>query len=176
MMPECFNQPCPRGRHGKRGVTFAECIISTLIVGLMLAGALEALGTTSRIKAAESNTGTALTLAQELMEEVLSKDFSDPDGGTPFTLDAGETAGDRTTFDDVDDYAGLVESPPKDKTGNPRADLVGWQRVVYVDKVSFAAFDTATATNTGYRRVVVKVTRDGVELASLIAIRANSEP
>ena len=176
MMPNCLNRPCRRDNRCRSGVTFAECILATLVVGLMLAAALEALGTTSRIKGGESGYRVGYALANELMGEILAKEYIDPQTNVSFSLDAGETDGDRKTYDDVDDYNTLVESAVKDRTGNVRVDLSGWQRYAYVDPVVSGDWNTPVAFETGYKRILVKVLYDGAEIVSLMAVRTKESP
>lgn len=53
----------------------------------------------------------AITLAQDLMEEILARPFSDPDDGDHARLgaDNAETPGDKQTFDNIDDYDNYTE-------------------------------------------------------------------
>ncbi|MCE5276649.1 MAG: hypothetical protein ABFD92_14645 [Planctomycetaceae bacterium] len=50
----------------------------------------------------------ATCLAQEMMEEILSKPFKDPQGSVACGPDSGE--GSRMQFDNVDDYQGFTET------------------------------------------------------------------
>lgn len=49
----------------------------------------------------------AVVLGQELMEEILSKPFNDPQGSSVPGPEAGETS--RTLFDNIDDYHGFSD-------------------------------------------------------------------
>ena len=77
------------------------------------------------------------------MEEILGRRYDErsPSGGVPpcsSTTTACSTAGafndgeTRAQFDDVDDYNGLVEQPPRDVNGNPRPDYDSYRVAVSV--------------------------------------------
>lgn len=51
----------------------------------------------------------AVTLAQDLMEEILAKPFSDPDDGNRNVGPDGAEAAGRELFDNIDDYDGYTE-------------------------------------------------------------------
>ena len=59
----------------------------------------------------------AVRLGNDLLEEIVSRDYRDPDGGTTFGPESDEMA--RANFDDVDDYNGYSESAGQltDSTG-----------------------------------------------------------
>jgi len=119
----------------------------------------------------------ATNLAQELMEEIRSMRWEDPQtAGGPLGSDSGEWG--RLDFDDIDDYDNLVESPPNDLDGNPlngqggRANLARYQRevtVTYADPITLAA----TATVTGLKRIEVGVANvDTGQRSTLVLIKA----
>jgi len=70
----------------------------------------------------------ALFLGRELMEEIISKPFDDPDGVFGVGPDAGESA--RVLFDNIDDYDGY-----EDGYGKSVGEIVGIQNQV-IDGVS----------------------------------------
>ncbi len=60
----------------------------------------------------------AMHLSRELMEEIISKPFDDPEGGGALGPDSGETS--RLYFDNIDDYDGY-----KDGYGEAISEIVG---------------------------------------------------
>ncbi len=85
----------------RRGLTLAECILALAVLPLAVTAIAYAV-TAGQMQSAEAlRRSRSAMLAEALMEEILSKPFSDPDG-----TEAGET---RTTFDDADDYHHLSE-------------------------------------------------------------------
>ena len=129
------DQPTRRARAGcRRGLTLVEMVISTLFVGVMLVAALNLVGASkhSQQKATQANRGNQL--AQTLMAEILQQDYADPvDGPDSFGRSAAEDAtGDRSLFDDVDDYDNWTAQPPQRKDGTVMSQLTDWKQVVIV--------------------------------------------
>ena len=56
-------------------------------------------------------------LAQQLMAEIQQQPYKDQTVlGLLFGPELGESTADRSAFDDVDDYDGFVEQPPRSRT------------------------------------------------------------
>lgn len=95
-------------RRRQRAFTLAEVLIAAAILSFATIAIVQA------VTAGQAETLDALkraradALAQVLLEEVLSKPYTDPDGDTAFGPDAGETT--RAAFDAVDDFHGYNES------------------------------------------------------------------
>ena len=127
----------------------------------------------------------AVFLAQGLMEEIVTHKWDEaatPPGHTnvPSTigLDAGEVAGNRSTFDDLDDYDGLNDNPVHDAVGTTLTGFTGFWAQAQVDYVASdkAAPDFQTALGKGagtdFKKVQVTVNwPDGN--VTLTAVRGN---
>lgn len=127
----------------------------------------------------------AVFLAQELIEEAITRKWDEnatPPGKTnsPSTIgvDAGEVAGDRTTFDDLDDFDNFVDNPMHDATGSTLVGFEGFWAQVDVNYVGSdkAALDLETLLGAGagtdFKRIDVTVSwNDGS--VSLTAVRGN---
>jgi MSHA pilin protein MshD len=85
-----------------RGFTLIEVIIFIVVVGAGMAGILAVSTTALKDSAEPMVRKQAMALADSILEEILQKEYGDPDGVS------GETT--RATMDDVADYNG------KDKT------------------------------------------------------------
>lgn len=87
-------------------------MIEALLAAVILAMAIMAITmpfSTAVISQHQEIRQTIVThLAQELMEEILSQPFHDPDGASLPGPEASEV-GPRTLYDNVDDYHGLYE-------------------------------------------------------------------
>ena len=93
-------------RQKHRGLSLIEVVASSLIVGIMLVAALNTLGAVFRSQRSNAARMTGPGLAHELMGEILSLPYEDPEEpGERIGYDSGESTGDRADFDDVDDYA-----------------------------------------------------------------------
>ena len=103
----------------------------------------------------------ALLSADALLEEIISKGFEEPDlpSGSFGTEEAS-----RRLFDDIDDFDGLVESPPVHADGTAVEGQAGLARSVTVSNVRFSGPDQATPEadgSTELKRIEVKVTWTG---------------
>ncbi len=80
----------------QHGFTLIEVIIFIVVMGAGLAGILAVSTNVVKASADPMVRKQAMALADSILEEILQKDFSDPDGSS------GETT--RATMDDVADY------------------------------------------------------------------------
>jgi MSHA pilin protein MshD len=172
-----------RCSHG--GFTLIEILLSLaiLVLAVPILASVFPWGTKQPAEAREQS--QAVLLAQELMEEVLTRKWDEnatPPGKTnvPSTigLDAGEVAGDRSTYDDIDDYDGFVDSPMHDALGTTLSAFTGFWSQVSISYVGSdkAALDLDTllgpAAGTDFKRVEVDVNwADGS--ATLTTVRGN---
>src|SRR5206468_12187441 len=67
----------------------------------------------------------------------------------------GET---RVTFNDVDDYNGLSESPPQTANGTTIAGYTGWTRSVQVAWANPSNPSASSLIETGLKRITITVT------------------
>lgn len=112
----------------KTGMTIVELTMAVAIILIVVIPLTRVLFRSMKGAMSFGDANRAVQLAQDLMEEIKQKkwDENEPAGGgqTPtgsysvIGTDLGETAGDKTTYDDIDDYNGLVENPPKDIANN----------------------------------------------------------
>lgn len=84
------------------GFTLVELVIFIVIVAVGVAGILLVMNTVVASSADPMARKQALALAESILEEILQKEYADPDGTS------GETT--RAIFDDVDDYNGKSNS------------------------------------------------------------------
>lgn len=161
-----------------RGFTLVEMIISISLVGIGLVAALNTVGASkvSQFKVSTSRQGHLL--AQGLMTEILRQDYADPvDGPDSFGLSAAESAtGDRSLFDDVDDYDGWGPTPAEYKDGVAMSGLGVWTRKVEVTWVNPSNLIAVVVNNQGVKRITVKVSHDGMPVAKLVALKTVGLP
>jgi Tfp pilus assembly protein PilV len=156
----------------RRGFSHVEVLVSTLIVGLMLVSATNLLGGVVRSRAVSGNTTRAVLLAQEMMCEIANVAYAE--ASTPlFGPEAAENTGNRSLFDDVDDYNGWTESPLKTRENATIANTSGWTRSITVAWVDPAAPSTTVGSDQGVKRITIVVQRGGQTLARLSALRTN---
>jgi MSHA pilin protein MshD len=94
-------------RH-QRGFTLIELIIFIVVVGVGVAGILSVYTTSIKNSADPLVRKQALAIAESLLEEIVNKEYCDPDTvdrtTTPPTCGAHTVEASRSLYDDVDDY------------------------------------------------------------------------
>ena len=158
-------------RSSRAGLGLVEVICSTLIIGLMLVTSLETVGAVFRTQRLNADRLAGPNLAMELMTEILSLPYEDPDiDNSDIDTDVGEATLTRADFDDIDDYDGWNNVGVEAKDGTPNADFSTWRRQVQVAWVepSTGAVDAA---DTKLKRITVRVTSPSGEITQLMAYR-----
>jgi MSHA pilin protein MshD len=133
----------------EQGATLIELIVSIVVIAIAASAVLGVLSRSVGRSADAMVLSQAVAIAEAYLEEISLKPFADPDG-----VD-GETQ--RTDFDDVDDYDGLVDNGARDQFGAALAPLAA-----YTVTVTIAA-STALAGVPGAdaQRIDVRVTHAG---------------
>lgn len=130
----------------RRAFSLVEASISMLIVALMLGAGMAAMGISARDRLARAQARQGEALAARLLTEILQRRFEFP-AGSGIGRAAGTPTSDRTAWLDVDDYADLDESPPRDRLGRTLAGTTGWRwraRVEYVDPGTLSSVASTT--------------------------------
>jgi len=132
--------------HRQSGVTLIELVVSIVVIAIAIGGVLGVLSQSAGHSADAMVMSQAVAIAEGYLEEITSRPFIDPDGAD------GETS--RTSFDDVDDYNGLVDVGARDQFGNAPPALEGYTVTVTVTPSSaLASVPSADA-----ERIDVRVT------------------
>ncbi len=153
-----------------RGISLVETVISMIIVGVMLSAALTAAGTARTQGVSVAHHTQAMLLAEQLMSEIQSRAYEDPDG-SPVLGREGEDGATRSAFDDVDDYDGWIGEPPVDADGSIVNGGESYARFVEVDPVDPSALGTTRGSDSGVKRIRVGVSLGGRVIAELVAYR-----
>jgi MSHA pilin protein MshD len=125
-------------RHQK-GFTLIELIIFIVVVGAGLAGILAVSSNVVKSSADPMVRKQAMAMADSILEEILQKEYSDPDG-----VQGNETT--RATMDDVDDY-----------NGKTKAIFTDWPSALGSYTVAIAV-TTTTLGGVAAKKVTVTVT------------------
>ena len=88
----------------RRGFSLVEVVVSSLLVGLVLVGAMDCLGAVIRGRMSTSDSGRGEQFAQELMTEILSQNYQEPVDTPTFGRESSESGGSRPDWDDVDGF------------------------------------------------------------------------
>ena len=93
----------------RRGFTLAEAMIAVLVLALAVGAMMGPISASYQQTRSVQQTTTAVTMAQQLLDEILSKPFVDPtDLSTTLGPEADETS--RALFDNMDDYNGYHDT------------------------------------------------------------------
>lgn len=160
----------------RRGISMAETVISTMLIGFVLVSTLQIVGPMVQSTSLHADRLVAANLANELSEEIATKLFTDPDDDSADALgvDDAERAIVRADFDDVDDYNGWNSSPPRLSSSQSNVFLGGWTRSVTVAHVLANDPSTDSGTNTGLKRITVVVAKNGVIHATVVTLHSES--
>lgn len=167
------------------GFTLIETVIVIVLVGAMMAGMsslfMNNVGHSHRPYLRQK----ALAVANAFMDEIFRKRWNEstPLGGgcvnagsgfcatgpgaASIGVEAGET---RATYDDVDDYHGLSQTPPQDSAGVDMPDYTGYTVDVTVAQPG-SAWNGVPAADV--RLITVSVTSNGGESINISTYRVN---
>ena len=154
-------------RRRVRGFTAFEALLATAILAIISLTISSTLLAGRQQTANAQHTLCASMLARSLMEEILRLPYNDPNGYTTLGPDPGETASNRATFDNQDDYSGYTDGPTgiTDLAGNTLpAQFQGYVRTVTMTTVSLSPSGWGRTANG--LLVTVTVTYNGQALAT----------
>jgi len=126
-----------------RGFTLIETVVSIVVVGILLPLVVAFFVPELSRSVDHLESVRAAELGKSYLEEILGRRFDENSeignvrrcgdiasgaSACSATLgpDAGEVWGDRSTYDDADDYNGLNDSPPTNVVGESRAGYAGF--------------------------------------------------
>ncbi|MGB0951612.1 MAG: type IV pilus modification PilV family protein [Planctomycetota bacterium] len=141
----------------QRGITLVETVIAVLVLGIAVPPLVTLFGEVSTQTVDDSYQRVALIYAESMLEEIVSKEFEDPQSSTG---SFGTEEGLRANFDDIDDFDGLSNSPPKHIDGSLLDQYAGFTRSVIIDNVTAEETDPASAESDGstdFKRIRVTV-------------------
>lgn len=155
------------------GLTLLELVIIITILGFSFPMILTFFGKMLQSGSHAIIINQSQALASDLLEEIRSKRW-DENRKHPTAFLASEANEVRQTFDDIDDYNGLNNSPPLDFTGNPIKFVSKYKRQVSICYVTTEHPDKCIDTTTMYKKVVVTVdTPLGVKGGESVALFGN---
>lgn len=155
----------------RRAFSLVEVIISIAILGVLMVGALNAVAYAARDRRTTAELALGRSLAAGLAKEIMSQRFADPNSSAT----APVSIVNRIAFNNIEDYAGLTESPPVNRDGSRIAGADGWQRTVSVQRSELDT-DTFALTNAGSSASLIKFTitaiSPGGKAYTLVACRS----
>ena len=137
------------------GFTLIELVVFIIIVSIGVVGILSVMNLVVKSSADPIVHKQSAALADSILEEILLKEFADPDGGAN-VVEAG-----RDNYDDVDDYNGLSNAQFTDLPASLATYIIG-----------IAVIDGSATLGVTAKQITVTVTHSG-ESISMTGYRAN---
>lgn len=166
------------------GFTLVEAVITISIVSIALLAISQALSFGLQHSSDGIGQARTVNLAQAYFEEISAKRFAEatPAGGVPAcsatTTPCGsigpEASETRSTYDDIDDFDGLADAPPRDAQGNLRPGYESYSVDIAVRYLTAAeVVDLGIDTTTDAKRISVQITPPAREPQEFVAIHGN---
>ncbi|MCS7467567.1 hypothetical protein NZK35_13015 [Stieleria sp. ICT_E10.1] len=142
------------------GLSMLEVIISLTLVATIMLVSLNASANMMRNRIAAGQAVQGQLLAGYFLDEISSLDFREASDDAVFGPEPGESASDRSSFDDVDDFAGFHQDTPTFRDGGSIPEFDGWEVNVSVIPLSSfgSGFQIVADANSQFRMVAVSVT------------------
>jgi type II secretory pathway pseudopilin PulG len=112
----------------RRGFTLAEGLIAAVVLALAVGAIVAPISASYQQTQTVKQTSIAISMAQQLMDEILSKPFVDPSDLSTTLGPEGDEAN-RAAFDNIDDYHGYHDSTDPAATDAIKLTsgaVVGW--------------------------------------------------
>ena len=160
----CF----PSEPRARRAMSLIEVTVAVAIIAVLLSGVLAVTGSTLAARQQRTDRAAAMQLAIEMMQEVNACTY----GSTSGSITGISSTSGRATFTTIDNYHGLKEKSPTDRSGKAIDIGSGWTRSVTIERVDPLDPQTVVTTDAGLKRITVTVARNGRELALLRGLHA----
>lgn len=155
------------------GFTFVEVVISIVLIGTVLVAVMNNVGASKGGQYMIHERSSGNFLANNLMAEIISRPYEDPDDTPDFGRELGESGGQRDAWDDVDDYDGWSASPPERRDGTEITSSQ-WTRSVTVERVNPDNLSQTSGSETGAKMITVTVKRGDRIIATRTAVRTSA--
>lgn len=113
-------------------MSLIELVVALVVVSIVLTGAFALVDSTTRRSADPLLERQATAIAEAYLEEILQHAYRDPDDGQI----CGDPEPQRALFDDVCDYANLVDAGAQDQTGRALEGLEAYRVEVAIDEAA----------------------------------------
>ena len=160
----------------RNGFSLVEVVVSIFIVGLLFVASLTAVSSSRAAQISLADRSRGHQLAAGLMSEILAMPYTDPYWKSGMGPGADEVAtGNRSLFDDVDDYLSWSASPPQQRDGTTISGFAGWTRTVNVKWIDPANPASVATPANGAKRITITIQqRDGRVVAQITTIRTEA--
>ncbi len=164
----------------KNGFTLVEILVAIVVLAIALVPLIGVFTTGSKESDVAQKITVGTSLAQDLLEEIRSKQFDEDILNPTIPGKLGPEKNEQRfnpptrNFDDVDDYNGYNDSPPEELDGTVMSEYAGYNRSVIVEYVNENDFNIVSSVITKSKRISVNVAWDADEQnVKLVAIKGN---
>jgi len=150
--------------------TLIELIVTIVVIGIVLLALVMSFQESLKLTGRQNDLRGSSVLVEDLMNEVRCKYFVNPQSPTNFGPEPGETL--RRQFNDVDDYNGWTETPPRTVAGVILSNFTGFTRRVSVANVTATNFNGAAAptNSTDFKRITVVVSNGVIAVSNMSVV------
>lgn len=152
------------------GISLLETVLSLLILSGAFVAALNTITAARASQAIVAERRIGRVLAEDLMAEILSHPYKED---ALLGLELGENTGDRSNFDDIDDYRGWSSSPPEDVNGVPIPGAEGYTRTAFVQWIEKDNPTTYAFNDEGVKLILITVKRGDKVIVQLFGYRTD---
>jgi MSHA pilin protein MshD len=128
-------------RKRQSGVTILELVIAIVVVGIALGGTMLTIEQAARRSADPMLQRQAISIAEAYLEEILQKDFLDPDDET--LCPTAEAT--RDLYDNVCDYDNLDDTGARNQAGTAASGLSAYRIEIDIDTTATLGSLTSSA-------------------------------
>ena len=122
--------------NSRRGASLLEVMSAIIMLGIAIPPLIGLFTQVGHQSVDQIYQDAAVVYAEALLEEIVSKEFEDPQLGQG---SFGREEKSRIFYDDIDDYDSMSNSPPVHRDGTQLDELSGFTRTVVVENVSSLA-------------------------------------
>jgi len=173
------------GAAKQKGVTLVELVISIVVLSIAMVAMMNSFSLSMSHSADPLWRNKSLKLAQLYLDEILSKNYDEltPVGGIPVVANpscaslgsdgVGASAETRATYDDVDDYNGIDDLPPKNLTNSIDSSYALYRVTVEVTCDGDSVGATGGTADNNAKKITVTVTPPDQSPMTFAAYKAN---
>lgn len=161
----------------RKGFTLIEILIALVILSMGIAMLITMFAVGMDGVVVNQVRTQATNLAQELMDEIMGKEFRDPNPANrpEWGYSAGDEGNYRSKWDDVDDYsAWKSKNPPLDISGNELTLYNDFTRSVSVFFVDGSLTAQSEESNMSMKEIIVYVEHPDISTITLYNLKTKS--
>ena len=171
----------PTGCRRRVGLSMLEVVVSLTLIATIMLVSLTASANMMRNRVAAKSGLEAQILAGYFLDEISVLPFREPSDDAVFGPEVGESASNRSSFDDVDDYHGYRQTTPTFRDGQLIPNYSDWRVDVGIIPLALSggAFRFSADAISQFRLVGVSVTRPDATVQTyrtIVSITSTDRP